>query len=190
MDITSAQFVKGIKGTDDILYDGKRQILFVGRSNVGKSSLINSLVKRRALARSSSNPGKTVRLDFFLINNSFYFVDLPGYGYANMSKEHHEDIRKMMLWYLEFSEVKDRFVVVIVDANIGITNFDTEMIELLNEHKIPYVIVANKIDRMNAGEKERKLQNIRSNRENIPVIGYSTKTHEGRGALLKTLNIK
>src|SRR3989338_837689 len=105
MKIISAKFVKGINGTDDILYDEKFQVAFLGRSNVGKSTLINSLTMRRNLARSSSTPGKTIRMDFFLINNDLYFVDFPGYGFAERSLEKREKLGKMILWYLRFSEV-------------------------------------------------------------------------------------
>ena len=187
MDITSAEFIKGIRGTDKILYDGKPQIAFVGRSNVGKSSLINSLVNRNNLARSSSQPGKTIRLDFFLINNSLYFVDLPGYGYAKMSQEKHEDIRKMMLWYLQYSDVKNRKVVLIIDANIGVTEFDREMIKLLTEQSIEFIVAANKVDKLKMGEKEKKLKSIQQDCGSAIVIPYSAKTHIGKAALLKEL---
>jgi GTP-binding protein len=187
MDITSAEFIKGIRGTDKILYDGKPQIAFVGRSNVGKSSLINSLVGRNNLARSSSQPGKTIRLDFFLINNSLYFVDLPGYGFAKMSQEKHEDIRKIMLWYLQYSEVKNRRVVLIIDANVGVTEFDREMIELLTEQSIDFIVAANKADKLKMGQKEKKLKSIQQDCGSVTVIPYSAKTKEGRVALLKKI---
>jgi len=187
MNITSAEFVKGIRGTDKILYDGKPQIAFVGRSNVGKSSLINSLVGRNNLARSSSQPGKTIRLDFFLINEKVYFVDLPGYGFAKMSQEKHEDIRKIMLWYLQYSEVKNRRVVLIIDANIGVTEFDRQMISLLNEYHIDFVIAANKADKLKMGQKEKELKQIQQDCGSVTVIPYSAKIHTGKAALLKEL---
>lgn len=187
MDITSAEFIKGIRGTDKILYNGKLQVAFVGRSNVGKSSLINSLVERRNLARSSSNPGKTIRLDFFLINNKFYFVDLPGYGYAKMSQERHEDIRKMMMWYLEYSEVKNRRVVLIIDAKVGVTEFDRQMMELLFKHAIPFVVAANKADKLKMGQREKQLRKILADCKDVTVIPYSAKTNAGRGTLLKEI---
>lgn len=84
MRITSAKFIKGITGTNEILYDGLPQIVFVGRSNVGKSSVINSLVNQKDLVKVGKKPGKTVEINLFLINRKFYFVDLPGYGYARM----------------------------------------------------------------------------------------------------------
>jgi GTP-binding protein len=185
MNITSAEFIKGIKGTDKILYNGKMQIAFVGRSNVGKSSLINSLVSRKSLARSSSQPGKTIRLDFFLINNSLYFVDLPGYGFAKMSGREQEDIRKMMLWYLQYSQVKKRKVVLIIDANVGVTDFDKQMIELLTEQHVEYIIAANKIDKLTLGKRMSNLKEIEKFCGENAVIPYSTKTDEGKDKLLK-----
>ena len=147
----SAEFIKGIIGTNDILYDGKFQVAFIGRSNVGKSSLINSLVMKKNLARSSSKPGKTIRLDFFLINNKFYFVDLPGYGYSKVSDKRHDELRKMILWYFLYAGVKERIAVMIIDAKIGLTELDEEMIDILKENKINFVIVANKIDKLKMG---------------------------------------
>ena len=187
MNITSAEFIKGIRGTDKILYNGKPQIAFVGRSNVGKSSLINSLVNRNNLARSSSQPGKTIRLDFFLINEKYYFVDLPGYGFAKMSQEKHEDIRKMMMWYLEYSEVKNRRVILILDANVGVTEFDRQMVDLLKEHHIEFVIAANKVDKLKAGDKERMLKTIEGECGDAKVIPYSAKTKVGKSTLLREL---
>lgn len=185
MNITSAEFIKGIRGTDKILYDGKLQIAFVGRSNVGKSSVINSLVERKNLARSSSNPGKTIRLDFFLINNKFYFVDLPGYGFANMSDEKHEDIRKMMMWYLQYSEIPKRRIVLIIDALVGMTDFDRQMIELLHEYHIDFVVVANKSDKLKQEQKVEQVKLITEECGDVPVMLYSARTKDGRGALLK-----
>lgn len=187
MTITSAEFIKGIRGTDKILYDGKPQIMFVGRSNVGKSSVINSLVKRKNLARSSSRPGKTIRLDFFLINRAWYFVDLPGYGFAHFSKKQHEDIRKMLLWYIEYSEVKNRRVVLIIDARVGITTFDQEMMDILAKHTIPFVIVVNKIDTISSSERKKCMQSIQQQAEDRTIIAYSALTGEGKQTLLRTV---
>ena len=97
MDIKSAEFVKGIMGTDKILEDNKPQIVFVGRSNVGKSSIINLLANRKNLVKSSSKPGKTKQINFFLINKKVFFVDLPGYGFMKMDLKKKEKIRKLII---------------------------------------------------------------------------------------------
>jgi len=184
MTITSAAFVKSINGTDKILYDGKFQIAFVGRSNVGKSSLINSLVHQKKLARSSKAPGKTKYLDFFLIDNKFYFVDFPGYGFAHRSAEQREHFRKLMMWYFEYSEVKRRMVVHIVDSVVGIMEFDTQMIEYLSKLGIDFVIVANKIDKLNHEQRIKNIEAIQKSCIDHQVIPYSAVTNEGRAALL------
>ena len=184
MTITSATFVKSINGTDKILYDGKFQIAFVGRSNVGKSSLINSLVHQKKLARSSKAPGKTKYLDFFLIDNKFYFVDFPGYGFAHRSAEQRENFRKLMMWYFEYSEVKRRMVVHIVDSVVGIMEFDTQMIEYLSKLGIDFVIVANKIDKLNHEQRIKNIEAIQKSCIDHQVIPYSAVTNEGRAALL------
>ena len=184
MTITSATFVKSINGTDKILYDGKFQIAFVGRSNVGKSSLINSLVHQKKLARSSKAPGKTKYLDFFLIDNKFYFVDFPGYGFAHRSADQREHFRKLMMWYFEYSDVKRRMVVHIVDSVVGIMEFDTQMIEYLSKLGIDFVIVANKIDKLNHEQRIKNIEAIQKSCIDHQVIPYSAVTNEGRAALL------
>lgn len=187
MTITSAAFVKSINGTDKILYDGKFQVAFVGRSNVGKSTLINSLVHQKKLARSSKAPGKTKHLDFFLINNKFYFVDFPGYGFAHASAEERERFRKMMMWYFEYSEVKRRMVVHIVDSVIGLMEFDRQMIEYLTKLGIDFVIIANKIDKLSFQERQKSLEAIRKECKTNTVIPYSAVTNEGRSSVLAVI---
>lgn len=187
MNITSAKFIKGIIGTDDLLYDGKFQVAFMGRSNVGKSSLINSLTGKDTLARSSSSPGKTIRMDFFLINDTFYFVDFPGYGYAKRSREARDTLEKMMLWYLLYSEVKNRLVVLIVDAKVGVTAYDQEMIKRLREEHIDHILVANKMDNLVRSQKEKQLLLIRQTYESTDVVAYSSKEKFGRDELMKKI---
>jgi len=187
MTITSATFVKSINGTDKLLYDGKFQVAFVGRSNVGKSSLINSLVHQKKLARSSKAPGKTKHLDFFLINNSFYFVDLPGYGFAHAPAVERERFRKMMMWYFEYSEVKRRMVVHIVDSVVGIMDFDRQMIEYLSGLNIDFIIVANKIDTLTQEERRKNLGTIQKECQGHVVVPYSAHTNEGRNAVLHSI---
>jgi len=182
MTIISATFIKSINGTDKILYDGKFQIAFVGRSNVGKSSLINSLVGEK-LARSSKQPGKTKHLDIFSINNKFYFVDFPGYGFAHAPQDERERYRKMMMWYFEFSEVKRRMVIHIVDSVIGMTEFDLQMVGYLQDLHIDRIIVANKIDKLSKNKQKKQIEEITKQAGDARVIPYSTKTNEGRGSI-------
>lgn len=187
MKIHSARFIKGIIGTDDILYDGKFQVAFLGRSNVGKSTLINSLAKNKHLARSSTSPGKTIRMDFFLINDTFYFVDFPGVGYAKRSFEKREKLAKMILWYLLYSEVQNRIMVLVIDAKVGITKFDLELLETFNRMRIDFLIVANKVDNLKENLKEKQLAKIRSSYKEVEVIPFSSKLNYGKEQLLQRL---
>jgi len=173
MKIVSAEFVKGVTGTSDILNDGKFQVAFMGRSNVGKSSLINSLTMKNGLARSSATPGKTIRMDFFLINKKFYFVDFPGYGYARHSQEKREKLAKMMVWYLTESGLTKRLVLLIIDAAVGFTKDDREMLAMIREQKINYLVVANKIDKVKMGQER-----------SLGAFPYSAKKKSGRTELL------
>lgn len=188
MNITSAKFVKGIIGTDDMLYDGKFQVAFMGRSNAGKSSLINSLTGKDTLARSSSSPGKTIRMDFFIINETFYFVDFPGYGYAKRSREARDTLEKMMLWYLLYSEVKNRLIALIIDAKVGVTAYDQEMVKRLREYQIDHIIIANKVDNLGRGQRDKQLTHIRQNYDPTPVLAYSSKENYGRDELMKKIS--
>lgn len=184
MNISSAKFIKGIIGTDDVLYDTKFQVAFLGRSNVGKSTLINSLTRHKYLARSSLHPGKTVRMDFFLINDLFYFVDFPGYGYAKHSFDKREKLAKMILWYLMYSEVKNRLVILVIDVKVGITAFDQDVIKTLLEFKIDYIIVANKIDNLDRNQINIQLNILQKQYSRSDIITYSSVKKVGRDELL------
>ena len=185
--INSAEFLKGIVGTDVILTDGVPEVAFVGRSNVGKSSTINSLVNRKDLVKVSNKPGKTTEINFFGINGKkCYFVDLPGYGYALASPKQKESIEKLILWYLMYSDASIHKVVIILDAKAGLTAFDEEMIRVLREHNHPYLIVANKMDKLNQKETVAQLRAIKEAAHEATVFAYSatTATPKERDALL------
>lgn len=189
MEITSADFIKGVVGTDGILYDGVRQIAFIGRSNVGKSSVINSLVNRKSLVKVGKKPGKTTEINFFSINErDFYFVDLPGYGYARLGPSDRERIEKLISWYLLYSEVKPLRVVLILDIKAGLTDFDRLTIDMLKEQKHPFVIVANKIDKLNQKELSKQIGQIRTDVGAKEVIAYSAKEKIGVDELLAVLD--
>ncbi len=191
--IETAEFVKGIKGTDEILNDRRPHVAFIGRSNVGKSSLINSLTRKDKLVKSSSLPGKTREINFFLINDGFYFVDLPGYGFAKIKGTQREKLRKMILWYLFSDELGgvDRKVVLIIDFKVGPSEFDLEMLHLLKESGLEYVVAVNKIDKISKGARLKQLKKVSEKIGSDEMILYSAKTNEGREELLrKILNFK
>ncbi len=182
-----AQFVKSINGTDKILFHPRPQIVFMGRSNVGKSSLINSLCTRKNLARSSSAPGKTTTIDFFDINSTHYFVDLPGYGFAHADNTKREHYRKLIYWYLFQSGVHPKLAILIVDAKVGITEYDKETITLLTDAHIPFCVIANKIDKLKQNERIKQLKEIHALIPSIQLLPHSIKSGEGKNELLRII---
>ena len=187
MKISKAEFVKGVVGGDYGMKDNLPHIAFFGRSNAGKSSVINSLVGRKNLVKTSKTPGKTREANFFRINDSFYLVDFPGYGYAKRSISERNKIIKRILWYVEFSNTRPEAVFLIIDANIGLTDLDHDMIKILEVNKHQIVIVANKIDKLAKGTTEKQLSSIQKEAQDIPVLGYSTRTNEGKDELIKKI---
>jgi len=166
---------------------GKRsEIALSGRSNVGKSSLFNNLLGRRAMARVSSTPGKTQRLNYFLVNERFHVVDLPGYGYARAPDAVRGDWRKMMQDYLRTREQLVGLVQ-LVDARHEPSRDDCEMIEWLRTERLPFCLVPTKMDKLRQSERKPAIQRIVARLElpgTQPVVPYSSQTGEGRDALL------
>lgn len=187
MNIRTATFVKGIVGTDEVLNDGYPQVAFIGRSNCGKSSLINSLTNQKKLARTSSFPGRTQEINLFFINRDTYFLDLPGYGYAKVSKEDRSWLQKVIQWYLFKSEYEQKKIVLILDAEIGPTDKDLEMIKQLEAHEKPFIIVANKIDKIRHPDYKKQLAKVRALVGDHKVIPFSTKKRMGIQELLQEI---
>lgn len=185
MNITSAKFVKGVVGEDEALDDGTPQIAFIGRSNVGKSSVINTLVKQKDLAKTSSFAGRTQQINLFLVNNSFYLVDLPGYGFAHASKDLQVGLQNLIYWYFFSSNYEQKKVVLIIDANVGATDTDLEMLHSLTEHKKDVVIVANKIDKIKKSEYKKQMQNIQNAVGEHKVLPFSAEKKIGVEELAK-----
>jgi GTP-binding protein len=179
MKIISAKFMRGLNGTDDILDDGVPQVTFVGRSNVGKSSVINSLTGQEGLARTSSFPGRTQEINVFLINKSLYLLDLPGYGYAQASREGRERLQKLIYWYLFDSPYRQKMVVLIIDANVGPSKDDLAMLRALEDHGKNILIVANKVDKIKKSEYETELHKLAKTMGDNPAILYSAKEKIG-----------
>jgi len=187
MKISKVKFVKGVIGDDYSMRDSFSQIAFFGRSNVGKSSVINSLVNRKGIVKVSKTPGKTREANYFRIDNSFYFVDFPGYGYAKRSIKERNKIIKRIFWYIEHSNVRPKAVVLIIDIKVGLTNLDREMIKILqkNEHNI--IIVANKIDKLGKIATEENISAIKKELPQILIFPYSAKTKQGKNELIEKI---
>jgi len=183
MKIKSAEFIKGIVSDDERLRDDTPQVAFIGRSNVGKSSVINTLTGR-PLARTSDTPGKTREINLYLINKNFYLVDLPGYGFAKGSLEERNNIKSLIYSYLLFSDINHKNVVIIIDANVGVTESDLYFIRRMEERGKNFIVVANKIDKIKKSELKTKLDKVREAVKGHKLILCSTKTRQGIDELM------
>jgi GTP-binding protein len=183
MSISSATFVKSVVGEDEILENGIPQVAFIGRSNVGKSSVINSLVGQKNLARSSSLPGLTKVINVFLVSKSLYFIDLPGYGFAQVSKTLKKGFQSLTDWYLFESDHDQKKVVLIIDAKVGPTDKDLDMLKKLEAARKDIVVVANKMDKLKSAESVTQLRKIQSAIGSHLVIPYSAEKRTGVGVL-------
>lgn len=154
MKITSAEFVLGVASLRQLPKNGMREIAFLGRSNVGKSSLINKLCGRKSLARPSSDPGKTRELNYYLINKAFFFVDLPGYGYAKVPEQVRSSWGKLIEQYLKSREQLS-LVVQLVDARHEPTELDMMMVGWLDYYEIPFLVALTKADKLPVSKMPR-----------------------------------
>ena len=169
------------------------QIAFSGRSNVGKSSLINSLLGRKSLARVSSSPGKTITINFYDVDKKLFLVDLPGYGFAKRAPADKEQWSSLTDGYFTKNPNVDllRLVIQLVDSRIGPTADDEMMLSYLREAQIPFLVVATKSDKLNATERKKSEQALKSHPNipaDTPIIFYSSLKNEGRAELWAQIN--
>jgi len=187
MKIESAKFIKGVIGSDTALESNTPQVAFIGRSNSGKSSVINSLVNQNNLATTSSFPGRTQRINLFLINDSFYFVDLPGYGYAKVPDRLKKSLKAMVNWYFFVSDYQQKKIVLIIDASVGPTKDDLEMLYALEDYRKDIIVVANKIDKIKQTKYEEQFKTIKELVGNHKIVPYSAKNKIGVKELLNEI---
>ena len=179
MKIESAEFIKSAFDRSHWPTDGRPEISFLGRSNVGKSSLLNSLLQRKALARTSNTPGRTQSINFFLVNESFYFVDLPGYGYAKVSKSMKEDWGRMAGDYLGRRE-ELRLCIQLVDSRHKPSKLDLQLREWLVVNQKNHIVVATKSDKLSSNELRKQMGLIETEMSESRLISYSSQTGKGR----------
>ena len=188
MEIKSATFVTSLPRYTDFTGRGLPQIAVAGRSNVGKSSLINSLCRVRGLAKTSSTPGKTRLINVFLINNSFHLIDLPGYGYARVSKKEQQSWGRMMEEY--FSKADSlKLVLHLVDIRHAPSEGDRQMNAFLYAGGLPFAVCATKADKLSKAQRGAMLPVLARDLAVQPwdILPYSSQSNEGRDKLLKRL---
>lgn len=185
--ITSAEFITSAVKTADYPAGDIPEVALAGRSNVGKSSLLNKLVSRKGLARTSNTPGRTRLINFFLVNDQFHLVDLPGYGYAKVSAGERESWRKMVEGYLK-TRKSLRGVALLVDSRHQPTALDVQMYGWLKHRGIPAVVVATKADKLSRSRLLQSLKVIRTTlslTDGDPLVPFSAETGLGREELLE-----
>lgn len=186
MNLNNAEFIKSVVSPNNFASDGRPQIVFSGKSNVGKSSVINKLLNRKNFARVGSAPGKTVHINYFLIDNTAYFVDLPGYGFAKVPKTERDRWGKLMEQYFQRTDLIT-FGVMIVDCRHKPTADDVTMAEWFKSTGCPLVVVANKCDKVKPSQLQGCLDVIRETldfAENVEIIPFSAEKGTNRDKLL------
>lgn len=164
--------------------DAMPQAAFSGRSNVGKSSLINSLIGRKSLARVSSAPGKTITINFYDIDKKMYFVDLPGYGYAKRPPADKERWSRLVDGYMQSfaTDGRAKLIIQLIDAKAGVTKDDEIMIDWLSQSGVPFIIAATKVDKLNKTDRAASLDEL--SQLGVPVIPFSALSGEGKNEIL------
>jgi len=186
--ILSAEFIKSASKPSEYPKGGLPELAIAGKSNVGKSSLINALVNRKNLAKISSTPGRTQMINFFQINGKLSLVDLPGYGYAKVPLQVRQTWKPMVESYLQTRE-DIRLVILIIDARRGASAGDLNLLDWLDYHRIPSLIVLTKTDKLSQIERAQQKKNLSQNPflSNRPFLFFSAVSAEGKDELWKII---
>ena len=188
--IKSSEFITSASDRSGFIIDEKEQLVFAGRSNAGKSSLINSLLNRKKLAKTSNTPGKTRLVNYFLINENFYFVDLPGYGYASVPKTEREKWRRLTENFFEGND-RLRLAFSIVDIRHKPTENDMMLIDTFDFFNIPQIVILSKKDKLSNNKafvQVKMFKKLLADKQSIvEIIPYSSVKHFNRGKVIKII---
>lgn len=188
MNLNNVEFLTSAASTKGLPKRIYPEIVFAGKSNVGKSSVINRILQRKNFARVGEKPGKTIHVNYFVVDKCCYFVDLPGYGYAKVSQAEKDRWGKLMEDY--FAAGRIDLGIFIVDARHAPTNNDITMAHFFLESGYPFVVVANKLDKAKKSELQSNLQTIREDLslpDDCPIIPFSAEKGNGRDELLQCI---
>ncbi|MBI3004233.1 MAG: YihA family ribosome biogenesis GTP-binding protein [Ignavibacteriales bacterium] len=192
--ITSAEFLQGVADLRQLPKNELKEILFIGRSNVGKSSLLNKICARKNLARSSSTPGKTREINYYIINNQFYFVDLPGYGYAKVPEQMRAGWKKLIEDFLKRGSPIG-LAMQLIDSRQEPTPLDLMMMDWLEYYEVPYLLVLTKSDKLPTSKLTKQLEAYKDRFHSqltnggccAGIVPFSIVAGDGRAELLKRI---
>ncbi len=187
MNVNNTELVLTAGKVSQLIHDGLPQFAFSGRSNVGKSSLINTLLNRKKLARVSSEPGKTITINYYRVDKSLYLVDLPGYGYAKRSENEKKQWSQLVDSYVTGEDVT--CIVQLIDLKVGITDDDYMMLEWMSDAGIPFFVVATKADKLNKTDRNKAMMKLATEPllQNVPVVPFSALKKEGKDEVWKKI---
>ncbi len=187
MNVNNTELVLTAGNVSQLIHDGLPQFAFSGRSNVGKSSLINTLLNRKKLARVSSEPGKTITVNYYKVDKSLYLVDLPGYGYAKRSENEKKQWSQLVDSYVTGDDVT--CIVQLIDLKVGITDDDYMMLEWMSDAGIPFFVVATKADKLNKTDRNKAMMKLATEPllQNVPVVPFSALKKEGKDEVWKKI---
>ena len=164
MNFSNVKFYKSIwLWSKEIFFDEKKEIIFVGRSNVGKSSIMNAIFNKKDLVKTSARPGKTTLVNLFLVEKKYYLTDLPWYGFAKLWKEHKEELDWLISWYIEERKKSIKRVVILIDSKLWAQEVDIDMYKYLLKFEIPVVIVLSKIDKLWKNQIQKSINHTKNN---------------------------
>lgn len=174
--------------TKDVFFDERKEIVFLGRSNAGKSSLLNTLFNTKSLVRTSSKPGSTKTVNMFLVNNKYYFTDLPGYGFAKLGIVSRDKIDALISWYTEARSMYLKQAIMIVDSKLGPQKQDEDMYLYLKKLNMPILILNNKIDKLSKNDAKKSHDHVSQVFFWEKIINFSTVTKEWLKELVSILD--
>lgn len=188
MKLTDVKFYKSIwLNSEEVYFDDKKEVVFVGRSNMWKSSLMNTIFQKKDLVKTSSKPGKTRLANLFLVENKYYFTDLPGYGFAKLWKDLREELDWLISWYLEERRNSIKKVVILVDSKLWAQESDLEMYRYILDLELPVLIVLSKSDKLSKTELFKSLAHAKEQFFGQEIIPVSSKSKLGIFELEKIL---
>lgn len=173
--------------SQDIMFENKKEVIFVGRSNVGKSSIMNALFEKKDLVKTSSRPGKTKTANIFTVANKYWLTDLPGYGFAKMGKTFQEQLDGLISWYIEERASHIKAVVILIDSRIWAGQGDIDMYKYLLELELPVKIVLSKTDKISKGALGKVTQQVKNDFFGQEILPVSSLKKTGVQELSKSL---